>query len=34
MKSLVIFMSAKTELWQPLLFDIDQVSVHVPAIDE
>lgn len=34
MKSLVIFMSAETELWQPLLFGIDQESVHVPEIDE
>lgn len=34
MKSLVIFMSAETELWQPLLFDIDQESVRVPGIDE
>lgn len=34
MKPLVIFMSAETELWQPLLFDIDQESVNVPEIDE
>lgn len=34
MKSLVLFMSAEIELWQPFLFDIDQESAHVPEIDE
>lgn len=34
MKSLVIFTSAETELWQPLLFDIDLDCVNVPEIDE
>lgn len=34
MKSLVIFMSAETELWQLLLFDIDKESVHAPEINE
>lgn len=34
MKSLVIFMSAETELWQPLLFEIEQEGVDAPEIDE
>jgi len=34
MKSLVIFVSAETELWQPSFFDVDQESVCVPGINE
>lgn len=34
MKSLVIFMSAETELWQPFLFEIEQEGIDAPEIDE
>lgn len=34
MKSLVIFMSAETELWQQLLFEIEQEGIDAPEIDE